>query len=343
VHLGARPDAGKASSKNRTKEIWDSFSRILDRCEEEQIDILLIAGDLFHQQPLLRELKEINYLFSKLTKTKVVLIAGNHDYVKPTSYYLTFKWNDNVYPLLQEEMGWVEFPELKTCIYGFSYHRREITEGRYDQADAGHRQRYEILLAHGGDERHIPIKKQKLKTLGYDYIALGHIHKPQEIDGQTIRYAGAPEPIDKNDVGAHGYIVGEITKEGVRTEFVPGACREYVHMAVNVRETMTGYELRQKIAQAVEQRGIQNIYKIILRGFRDPEVLFDLENMDSDGNILQIVDETHPAFDFDKLEQQNADNLLGRFISSLRGSEQGSVEALALYEGVQAILKAKRG
>ena len=41
-------------------------------CEEEQTELLLIAGDLFHRQPLLRELKEVDYLFGSLTKTQVV-------------------------------------------------------------------------------------------------------------------------------------------------------------------------------------------------------------------------------------------------------------------------------
>lgn len=52
---------------------------------------------------------------------------------------------------------------------------------------------YEILLAHGGDDSHIPIKKENLLGLGYDYIAMGHIHKPQIICPDKIAYAGALE------------------------------------------------------------------------------------------------------------------------------------------------------
>ena len=76
VHLGAEPDAGKAYSKRRTEEIWDSFVQIVSLCGRETNGLLLIAGDLFHRQPLLRELKEVNELFAKLTHTEVVLIAG---------------------------------------------------------------------------------------------------------------------------------------------------------------------------------------------------------------------------------------------------------------------------
>ena len=61
---------------------------------------------------------------------------------------------------------------------------------------------YEILLAHGGDEKHCPFRVKKLEESGFDYIALGHIHRPQALMKDRIIYAGALEPIDRNDVEA---------------------------------------------------------------------------------------------------------------------------------------------
>src|SRR5699024_4239330 len=69
VHLGAQPDAGPLYSRQRPRELWETFEHVLHICEEEQTDLLLIAGDLFHRQPLVRELKEVDYLFSELTHT----------------------------------------------------------------------------------------------------------------------------------------------------------------------------------------------------------------------------------------------------------------------------------
>ncbi|MBO5460835.1 MAG: metallophosphoesterase, partial [Ruminococcus sp.] len=132
IHLGVAPEAGKLYSEKRPKEIWDTFKSILEICEEEKTDLLLIAGDLFHRQPLLRELKEVDYLFSRLTHTKVVLIAGNHDYIRKDSYYRTFSWNENVFTLFNNEIGTVVFPELETAVYGLSYHEKEIKESLYD-------------------------------------------------------------------------------------------------------------------------------------------------------------------------------------------------------------------
>ena len=90
VHLGVKPDASYPWSEERKQEVWDSFRNIINICNEDNIDLLLISGDFFHKQPLVRELKEANYIFSRLKETKVVIIAGNHDYISPRSNYIKF-------------------------------------------------------------------------------------------------------------------------------------------------------------------------------------------------------------------------------------------------------------
>lgn len=312
-------------------------------CEWEEMDLLLIAGDLFHRQPLMRELKELNFLFSKLTKTKVVFIVGNHDYLKPDSYYHTFQWNENVYPLLNGHMGVAEFPELKTNVYGLSYHKREISEGLYDRMFAPRKQNHEILLAHGGDEKHIPFKKETMEQLGYDYIALGHIHKPQVLLENKAIYAGSLEPTDKNDVGKHGYVRGEITEQGVSAEFIPCAKREYLHLTIPIEQASTNGSVKEQIRSLIAEHGLENMYKFILQGYRDGDVQFDLESAKSFGNVFEIVDETKLLYDLEKIAEQNQGNLLGRYIESLKDFDEESIEYQALQLGVQALMESKRG
>ena len=181
-----------------------------------------------------------------------------------------------------------------------------------------------------------------MSNLGYSYIALGHIHKPQTLVENQILYAGALEPIDKNDTGKHGYIRGEVTEKGVKAEFVPSAKREYMHLPVEVGKNMTNGFAREKIREMIQINGIENIYKFILTGFRDADITFEPETLKGYGNVIEIVDETKPSYDFDRLLEENKGNLLGRYIESLRECEDGSVAHMALYEGVQALLDTKR-
>lgn len=303
----------------------------------------MIAGDLFHRQPLMRELKELNSMFDRLTSTQVVIIAGNHDYLKRNSYYHTFRWAENVHMILSPGISYVKLPEYSLAVYGLSYYAKEMPERAYENAVPEGVMPYEILLAHGGDETHIPVKKEELLRLGYDYVALGHIHRPQQIYPGKIAYAGALEPVDKNDTGMHGYIEGELTKKGCKTTFVPSASREYIHMEVLVDRQMTGYELKERIREKIKEKGEQHIYKIILTGQRDPDIVFDTDSLDTFGNIIEIVDNTTFAYQFEKLKAQNKENILGQFIESFRGSGEGSIEYQALCEGVHALMETRRG
>ena len=91
VHLGAVPDRGCPWSREREEEIWETFRRVIATIRKSPVDLLFIAGDLFHRQPLLSELREINDLFATIGQTRVFLMAGEHDYMKAESFYRTFK------------------------------------------------------------------------------------------------------------------------------------------------------------------------------------------------------------------------------------------------------------
>lgn len=343
LHLGVTPDAGAEYTKRRPEEIWDSFRKLLTRCEEDQIDLLLIAGDVFHRQPLMRELKELNSMFEGLSHTKVVLIAGNHDYLKPNSLYRNFQWAGNVVPLFGSRLMKVEFPELRTAVSGFSYQEREMTGGIRVEWKCVRSMENEIMLLHGGDETHLSFKRAEVDLLGYDYTALGHIHKADMTMTGKCRYSGALEPTDPNDTGRHGYVLGKMENGVVETEFIPAAKREYLHMDICVDPEMTGYHLLELMKKKMCENGEENMYRFTLTGLRDPDIRFDTEQMDVGGGIVDIRDLTKPSYDFVKLATVNEQNLLGRFIRSFPQSEKISeVEQMALYEGVQAILDTRR-
>ena len=181
-------------------------------------------GDLFHKQPLKRELKEVNYLFGQIPEVKVVLMAGNHDYLQPKSYYMDFDWAENVFFFDREEVTSFDFPKENVTVYGASYWHREIRERLYDELVIRDSGRINILLAHGGDERHLPFSAKDILGKGIDYIAAGHIHKGGWLVEGKAAMAGALEPTECNDTGSHGYWMGEITETAKK---LPGVMRAW--------------------------------------------------------------------------------------------------------------------
>ena len=98
-----------------------------------------------------------------------------------------------------------------------------------------------------------------------------------------------------------------------------------------------------KIADMIEEQGKQHMYKITLTGYRDPDIWYELDHMDPYGNVVEITDHTKPAYDFEKLKNENKGNILGQYIESLSGYPADSLEYQALCEGVQALMETRRG
>ena len=341
IHLGASPDLGYPWSRKRKEDIWNTWKRLIERVRLEKADLLLVSGDLFHRQPLVRELKEVNYLFSTIPDTTVVLMAGNHDYIKKGSYYPEFPWNKNVIGLWNRECVRVSIPKKNVCVYGCSYYSREVTDDLYQNVRPSGREAFHILLAHGGDEKHSPVNRERLAEAGFQYAALGHIHKPQVLLKNRIAFSGALEPIDRNDTGPHGFMKVICTQEGTTAEFVPFASCSYLDLDFDVKEETTQFELEEWVHKAIREAGEDNIYRVRLRGLRDVKTEFSARRLEQTGNVSEVVDETRPAYDFTELSQIYEGGLIGEYVDCFAGSED-PVELKALFYGIEALLDAKR-
>ena len=341
VHWGMTPDADKPWGKERAQAIRDTFKAIIDHAGAVKADCLFISGDLFHRQPLMRDIKEVNYLFSTIPHVRVVMIAGNHDKIRENSSILSFSWSPNVTFLADPALSSVYFDDINTEVYGFSYHTTEIREPLLEDIQVPLNNRIQILLAHGGDPAHVPMNFNTLSLSPFSYIALGHIHKAQVIAEDKMAYCGSPEPLDMTETGPHGFYTGEIhpvTKKVTNLTFVPMAQIQYIPLAVNVTKETTNMELASRIAQEIKGRGEHNIYRFRLKGMRDPEIDFDLEQLASHYRICEILDDSEPQYDFSALFAEHPSDMIGFFIQALQKDNMSPVEKKALHYGVNALL-----
>lgn len=350
VHLGAEPESKTALGPVRKAEIWDAFRDVIELCEREKIDLLLIPGDLFHGQPLLRDVKEVDYLFRSLSHTKVVMIAGNHDCLLPESHYYDVTFPENVTFLMDHHADSVYLPELNTEVFGLSYEVKQIAEARYDDIHIRDANRINILIAHGninGGDKSIPIRRAAIEAAGFDYAALGHIHTRIDIS-HRIAYTGGFEPLERKETGKKGYIRGEITKQEngkslLCWEFVPHARREYVQLRIEVKADTTELSLCEKILEEMQSRGMQHMYLVTLAGTRARErvwqepVIKDIIR-NRGGLLVEFSDESIPDFSVEQLREEERGTLVGRFIEAMEQVEDRELGAKALQYGLQAML-----
>lgn len=337
VHLGVQPDRGKPWSEKRAREVTESFDRALAIAGEEQVSLLLIAGDLFHAPPTISQLQDIDYKLSKLEKLWTVIIAGNHDYMSPEGAYAKYRFRSKAVCLPAERIASVYIRELGVCVTGRSYDRQEIPSGIYDDAEPVREDTFNFLLAHGGDLTHAPLKKQKLLDAGFDYIALGHIHKPEILVQDKMAYAGSLEPIDYTDVGDRGYILGEITNGHCHVEWRKINVRNYINLSLKIQPEYSGAQIIDAIEKEMQRLGSQHIYRILLRGQKNDEVQPDFLALTERYMISMIEDYTRGTLDADVLLAENGENLIGQYILQLK--DKGDiVSKKALEYGLHALL-----
>ena len=342
VHYGMNPDVGKAWSKERSNAIKNTFHNIINACKENKVDFLFISGDLFHRQALIRDLKEVNYLFSSISDVKVIIIAGNHDYIKKGSALDSFSFADNVFFIKSPDLSGIYFSDLNTEVFGFSYYDKELRAYNLDDIRSAPDDRISILMAHGGDTNHFPFDKNSLIKKDFTYYALGHIHKHEVLFYNKMAYPGSPEPLDSSESGEHGYLFGEIddiSKSVTRLDFIPCASASYISLVLNISTDTTNTELLMRITNEINKRGTHNIYKLKIKGLRDPDIEFDLDILYTRFRLLNIIDESEPNYDFDRLMNEHSSDMLGFFINELNKTDMRTIEKKALFYGVNALLK----
>ena len=179
--LEAHEDAPIEEIRGATRRAFDN---LIEWALEEKVEFVLIAGDLYDG-----DWKDYNTgLFfaarmGRLAKAgiRVFIVSGNHDAASQITKAMPLP--DNVTLFSPKKPQSVKLDDLGVIIHGQSYSHRAVTKNlavQYPQNDANY---FNIGLLHtsltgrAGHEEYAPCTIDELTSKGYDYWALGHIHK----------------------------------------------------------------------------------------------------------------------------------------------------------------------
>lgn len=220
LHLGKR--VNEFSMLEDQKYI---LNQILQIVINEQVNTVLIAGDVYDKSvPSAQAVTLFDDFLTRLEALEctVLLIAGNHDSPERLAFGAHLLQKSRVYlsPVfdgrltcctLNDEYGELDvwlMPFLKPSVVRPFY--PEDTMESYQDAAAvvlrsnpPHQGRRSILVAHqfvtgaktGGSEELSVGGAENIDAAlfaAYDYVALGHIHSPQRVGRETVRYCGSP-------------------------------------------------------------------------------------------------------------------------------------------------------
>lgn len=220
LHLGIRVNDFSMSEDQRY-----ILDRILDIIDSEAPDGIIIAGDIYDKSmPPAEAVAMFDDFISSIAdrKIKTFIISGNHDSAERIAFgsrimnaggiYLSPVYNGDIKPVVMEdEYGSVNIYMLPfvrpSAVRAFypdddtdSYSSAVETAVKHMNADFSQRN---IIITHQFVTGAVRSDSEDISVGGtdnvsadifadFDYTALGHIHKPQNIGSERIRYCGTP-------------------------------------------------------------------------------------------------------------------------------------------------------
>jgi exonuclease SbcD len=238
-HLGKR-----LFKLDRSPEHELFLSWLIDTLITRKIDLLLIAGDIFDTPTPPHQSLETFYNFlhriSVETNTETMIIAGNHDsgLLLEAPAKILSPHRVKVWGKLSEdpESHWIKIKNIELCAIPFFRSYELLPQGEGDALVAlkkyltRERTLPQILMLHhlagifeaAGSEQVISLSgvdSIPAEMFGaFDYVALGHIHKPQRI-GAGRYYSGSPIPLRFSETARKSVIIIE-ENAGVLTSVI---------------------------------------------------------------------------------------------------------------------------
>ena len=157
-----------------------------------------------------------------------------------------------------------------------------------------------------------PINENRLKNIGFDYVALGHIHK-KEIR-ENIAYPGSTISLGFDELGEHGIYDVKLEKNKLEINFEKIDEKEFQELNFNISEIFSEEELIEKINLINLEK--DKYYKIIFTGNKNIEINTNkiLKNIDKK-NILKIKDLSKIKINLEKIKNEN--NLKSYFLNEI--------------------------
>lgn len=316
----AQLSADKA--RQRRRESRDTLDALAELARREKADLVLLAGDLFDGEQVYPETIERLKRALERIGCPVFISPGNHDPYTVRSPYAVQEWPENVHIFKKEEIDAVEIEGTDCVVYGAAFtgeHRgTEALEGLSVPADG----RLHLLCLHGAvnepGSAYGNIRSEQLAACGFDYAALGHIHRysgAQTCDGCVWCYSGCPEGRGFDETDDKGVVLAEVEKGRVRLEFIPLCRRRYRILTVDV----SGAEPREALQRSLPVTAAEDIIRVIFTGETDEKGI-DLRALEEDLSprfyVLQLRDET--CISADIWQRAEEDSLRGIFLRELR-------------------------
>jgi DNA repair exonuclease SbcCD nuclease subunit len=189
-----------------------AFDNFIDLAIDEEVAFVLLSGDLYDG-----EWKDYNtgiYFVSRMGRLKdagipVFMVSGNHDAASQITRALNLPDNVTLFPHKKCESRVLD--SLGVAIHGQSFSSRAVAEDLTQNYPQGNSSFFNVGILHTslngrpGHEPYAPCTLDALRSKGYQYWALGHVHQREEVASDPwIVFSGNIQGRHIRETGAKG-------------------------------------------------------------------------------------------------------------------------------------------
>ncbi|EHD1579261.1 exonuclease SbcCD subunit D [Listeria monocytogenes] len=334
---------------------FQSLERITTVAIKEAVDFVLIAGDIYDSEDQsvraqARFAKEMKRL--EAANIPVFMIHGNHDFIEKHKEKLALPSNVHVFSEQVEVMSHKTATGVSVNIYGFSYNERHIRSSRVGEYKIQGDADFHIALLHGSEvsssEEHdvyAPFRVQEISKKGFDYWALGHIHKRQLLaESPSIYYPGNIQGRNRKESGEKGASIITLSEASTTIDFIgtsPIIWEEAVITLPENSEINAFYRETTKLLESYQGRSHSYFLHIIVK-MENKQKIDTNDWLQMLQEEVEITDNTFVWIHKLTTEITNQSNSQTWYESHLAGEEiKHSFETLqyesAFYQAVEAL------
>ncbi|EBF5169155.1 exonuclease SbcCD subunit D [Listeria monocytogenes] len=334
---------------------FQSLERITTVAIKEAVDFVLIAGDIYDSEDQsvraqARFAKEMKRL--EAANIPVFMIHGNHDFIEKHKEKLALPSNVHVFSEQVEVMSHKTGTGVSVNIYGFSYNERHIRSSRVGEYKIQGDADFHIALLHGSEvsssEEHdvyAPFRVQEISKKGFDYWALGHIHKRQLLaESPSIYYPGNIQGRNRKESGEKGASIITLSEASTTIDFIgtsPIIWEEAVITLPENSEINAFYRETTKLLESYQGRSHSYFLHIIVK-MENKQKIDTNDWLQMLQEEVEITDNTFVWVHKLTTEITNQSNSQTWYESHLAGEEiKHSFETLqdesAFYQAVEAL------
>jgi DNA repair exonuclease SbcCD nuclease subunit len=338
----ASPETARARRRNRR----ETLARILALGEEEGVDAILSAGDLFEHERVSPDTVEFLRATFARTDVPVYLAPGNHDWLSERSPYALVDWSPNVHVFREARLTPVTLADGLT-LWGAAHRAPANTDGFF-AAFRPDRGGQHLALAHAsersllgwqeeGKQPHAPFDAREIAEAGIAHAFLGHYHLPRDADRHT--YPGNPDPLEFGEEGERGAVIATVAADGSLTRERRSVAVSQVH-DVTVPLDGAAHEDDVRAAVSAAVAGLAGCVRATLVGELGPAATVDVRDLTRLGEHLDglVVRAGQLSVGYDLETIRAEQTVRGEFVrDALEAIEDEELRRRVLLTGLRAL------